>query len=401
MRRVPRSWIPFAFLLAGCAASGTPVVDVDVAGETGRSGIFDPSVEYAVVGGTGWLAYSTVSGPELPFGPNVETALARSDDGGATWQKVQTVNPVSGPAQVTLADGRTVDGHWTAEVPSLVHDPGDPAAPWKLFFHRIFRTVADDGSSAVEPAASWISLRTATDPGGTWSAEVDLFRGAVPPGGGSPQVNVSGLDPSLAHLLVYSEPGGFVRDGTIYLSLTGLVASGSDRIVLLASDDHAGTWRFVSSLLTSADAALLGHRDFDGTSIVEQDGRVFLLASPGSGGQVRNGTLVLEFDDLATGTLKRESGGAPIVLAHVIPDGGYDNPVGGGQADYHEGNTAGGLLLNQLSFAEAPMLFNIRQTGHAVIPTPEPRSGVLLLLGLGLTNSLVEGRSSKRRSRRR
>ncbi len=235
------------------------------------------------------------------------------------------------------------------------------------------------------PAASWIGYRTASDPAGSWSPEVALFQGAIPlPDSGSAQVNVSGLDASLGHLLLYSEPGAIAKGGTLYVSLTGLVQSGSDQIVMVASDDHAGSWRFVGAALSSQDASLLGYTDFDGTSIARQGGRTFLLASPGSPTRKRNGTLVFEFADLAAGTLVRDASGAPVVLAHVLPDGGYDNDVGGGQADYHEGNTAGGLLVNQLVLADLPSLFHIRQTG-AALPVPEPQAawlGALALAGL-------------------
>ncbi len=97
--------LPLVLALAAAAAA-LPLADVTVAGEKGNGGIYDPSVEYASVGGTGWLAYSAVSGPELPFGPNVQTHLAKSQDGGASWSFVQPINPSSAPTTHHRHPGR-------------------------------------------------------------------------------------------------------------------------------------------------------------------------------------------------------------------------------------------------------------------------------------------------------
>lgn len=341
-----------------------PLPKMVVAGDSPRGGLYDPTVEFAEGSSVGWLAYSAVSGSEDPYGPNVEIHLAKTEDAGATWTFVKEVNASSERTEVTLADGKKFRGQWNYEVPSLTHDPTDTAAPWKILYHRIFREIRADGSSANVPAASWIGMRTAVDPNQDWSDEVVLFRGLVPlPDGRTARVNLSRLDRSLKPLLVYSEPGVFASDGRLFVSLTGLIRSGSDRIVLLASDDNGATWRFVSTLLSRADAKRLGYKSFDGTSIVRQGERLLLLASPMSGRRRHSGTQVFEFEDLAKGTIVRGSEGAPAVRAHYLPPEGFDNPVGGGQADYHESNRAGGLLVNQLTLRDRPEIFQIRKTG--------------------------------------
>lgn len=139
--RLSTSLLTLGLALAAVAAGALPLTGLSVSGEAANNGIFDPSVEYAQVGSTGWLAYSAVSGPELPFGPNVETHLARSDDGGASWTFVQEINPSSAPTTVTLANGQTVQGQWNYEVPSLLYDPTDAAAPWKLSHLRLMARI--------------------------------------------------------------------------------------------------------------------------------------------------------------------------------------------------------------------------------------------------------------------
>ena len=108
-------------------------------GDRLQSGIYDPSVAYTSDGGTGWLAYSSITGDFKPVGPYVNTHLARSTDGGAHWQFVQALNTAAGATLVT-EDGKSLSGAWRYEVPSLVHDPADPdaSARWKLFVHRYF-----------------------------------------------------------------------------------------------------------------------------------------------------------------------------------------------------------------------------------------------------------------------
>ena len=391
IERIPRTTLLLVTMLALLGtgllptdpASATRLTPVVISGETvATHGIFDPSVEYASVGGPGWLSYSAVYGGGTPFGPNVETHIASTDDGGATWTFEQVVSP-SIPGQITRSDGSVADGFWNREVSSLVYDPDDPGREWKLFHHTVFRSVDPAGNQSQEPAHSWIGLRTASDPGGNWSPERRLFgSGPLPAAPFATEIAVNALDPSLSHLLVYSEPGAFAAKGTLFVSLTGLVASGSDRIILLASDDHGDSWRFVTTLLDGSDASALGFLSFDGTSIVEQAGRYFLLTTPRTTRLQHDGLVVFEFADLATGALVRDASGAPRVVAHVPVQSGLVSPVGAGQSDYHEGNSAGGVLFSQLDLGSAPAIFQFHQSGAPLI-TPEPSvAGMLLLAAL-------------------
>jgi hypothetical protein len=366
-----RRWRLFAvalWLTAGPAAAQPSYPELTVSGEVLTNGIFDPSVEYDGAGTTGWLAYSSVYGNVTPWGPHVETHLARSDDRGASWSFVQVVN--ASTAGTLIRPGReNLDGVWNAEVASLVHDPDDPGHEWKVFAHRIFRK-SEDGFTGEQnvPSHSWIALRSAPDPAGPWTAERALLSsGPLPPAPyNTVEVAINALDPSLADLLVYSEPGAFYRDGVLYLSLTGLTLDGADRIVLLASDDHGDSWRFVSSPLSNADAPPLGWESFDGSAIAAEEGRVFLLVTPGVPSLLHDGTLVLEFEDLAAGRLVRE-GGVPVVRKHVPLQHAFASERGAGQSDYHERNTAGGLLMPQINLPDFPRFFQIFETGERLV----------------------------------
>ena len=383
-----------AGLAGSVLAQTTPI---DIAGDDPTSGLFDPSVEYAPASTEGWLAYSAVFGPLLPWGPHVETHLARSLDGGSSWT-FETIAAPSTLDQLVNFDETLIDGAWNAETPSLVYDAADVGAEWKLFFHRIFRQSNDNFTVEQNlPAYSWIGMRTAASPAGPWSAERALLSSGPFPIAPYDVVEkaINALDPSLENMLVYSEPGAIVANETLYLSLTGLTSTGPDRIILLSSSDHGDSWEFVSTLLSPSEIASMGFDSLDGSAIVEDAGRFFLLATPEIAGVLHDGTIAIEFESLATGLLE-QNGGVPEIHLQIPAQPGLPTDLRGGQADYHEDNTAGGLMQPALQTALYPKFFTIANTGlRLVTPAQAPGLGgtkagviiVMILLGLaGIRN---------------
>jgi hypothetical protein len=343
------------------------------AGERPAGGLYDPSIAYTPDGRTGWLAYSSVTGDFKPIGEFVHTHLARSRDGGANWEFVKVLN-ASTNGVLALPGGQSLPGVWRYEVPTLVCDATDPdpARRWKLFVHRYFWAPKHDRMVAY----GWIALRTAADPAGEWSAEEPLFGAGASPRAPYHQtrVDLNALDRSLDRTIAYSEPGALAHEGRLYLSLTALTPRGfgvDHTIILVASDDHAQSWRFVSTLLTHGDAQALGSEFFDGSALAEDGGRFFVLAAPmlrKGPLEVHQGTAAFEFESLAQGRLRRDTKGAPVVATYFAPQPGIFSAVGAGQSTYHAANVNGGLIFPQFNLKAYPEVFQIFQTGRRIIP---------------------------------
>lgn len=335
---------------------------VMIRGEEASANIYDPSIEYTPDKLTGWLSYTEVEFSGLPTLAH-HINIARTDNAGAAWE-FKTRAFVSTAAQFTDSGGAIRNGTWRYEVSSLVHVPADAAAPWKLFSHRYFwdPAPAPNGTRVFE--YGWIAMRSAIDPAGPWGAEETLLGTfAFPRAPFSARINVSALDPSLADIVGISEPGALHRNGVLYLALVGATVSsgGVDRIFLLASDDFGVTWRFAGNLITSADAAALGATRYDGPSLVEVLGEVYLLATPERNGKTHDGTDVFRLANIATATLHR-AGGVPNIFSSIPRQTGFASAVGGGQSDYDEGNTIGGVLFPQITEETNPQFFQIFQT---------------------------------------
>ncbi len=281
-----------------------PYEKINIIGDSPLNGVYDPSLEYADE--IGWLAYSAVDGNAQPFGPNVHTHLAQSSDQGKTWRFVKTINESHNDTLNILGKGKE-KGVWRYEVPSIVYDPKDPGREWKLFFHKYFWTKKHDRLVQY----GWIGYRTASNPAGTWSDEIALFgAGRLPLAPfRSTRVDLHTLHQELKTSLVFTEPGVMESNGVLYMSLSGVTKNGDPTVFLLRSRNHARSWEYVGTLLTTRDGKGFGFDDFDGTSLAKNasGNDFYLLASPMTrerGVEKHNGTFMIQFENLEHGHSK-------------------------------------------------------------------------------------------------
>ena len=327
---------------------------INIVGEDHRNGLFDVSIEYDNAG-SGWLAYSRVEVPK-----HVQTHLAKSTDGGKTWKYAGAANR-SAEGSVVI-NGMTRKGVWRYETPTLLFDPQDIAARrWKLFVQRYLAMPPyQKGNSLFENG--WIEYKYAAIPAGPWSDAICPF--------GKPetncQVDLNSLHPDLKGNVFYNELGSIAVDGTIYLSMdasptpTGFGKWEHRKIVLVSSQDHGITWTYVGTLTNFDDASALGYRVLTGSSLVKENGRLFLLITPsGAKGlfaknRGHDGTLVVAFEDIRRARLERDVGGKPVVLNSFKVD-----LHSGGLSDYDEQNTWGGVLISQIDTLAKREFFQI------------------------------------------
>ncbi len=338
-------------------ADGSPFQQIRIIGDPQKNGIFDVSVEYGR-GKTGWLAYSRVELPKY-----VSTHLARSTDQGKTWRYVKTLNK-SFDHKLRVR-GRKVPGVWRYETSSLLYDSGDiPARRWKLFVQRYFNTPPHKAKNSLF-AAGWIEVRVAADPAGRWSKPKCLF-GKI---ARHCDLNINSLHPDLRAVSFYNEIGSLYHEGTIYLSLdasatpTGLGKWRKRKIVLIASNDHGKSWRFIGTLTSFKDAKDLGYLTLTGSSLVKRNNQPYLLVTPsgargfGKKNRAHDGTFVIEFVDIRRAQLKRDAKGKLVVSRRIKP-----TFHSGGLSDYHEKNVAGGIVFSELNPKAPPDVFKSYST---------------------------------------
>lgn len=347
-----------------------PYRQINIIGDSPKNGYFDPSMEYGP-DGTGWMAYSAIFGDAAPFGPNVETHVAKSLDRGKTWTFAAKIN-TSTAGEFRFPNGTIAKGTWNHEVPTLLYDAGDSGKEWKIFAHRVlFNKKRKKGQPHNALPSSTIIYRHAPHPTGPWSEARHLFSGKALPSeyAKDVQIKLNTLRSDLQKYVIFSELGSVVVDGTIYLSLTALKTDGSDKIILLASNDHAKTWRYIGVLLDRSDASSLGYRSFDGSSLVKIKERLYMFAAPMTrdrGFTSYNGMMVMEFEDISKSKLKRDSKGVVMVEYYVGPNQSIWSGNGGGTADYDEQNTAGGIVFPQMNMSDSPEIFQLFNTSYNI-----------------------------------
>lgn len=355
--------------------------NVVVSGEgvVSLNGIFDPAIWFPVeYGPRGWMTYSSCSGLMGAAAQFISCAVAETGDYGKTWQWRALVfasqnATVAGTGDFDPPPGQThIDAFWHYEVSTMIYDPNDADANkrYKMLSFRIFWTE----SQRNRPQFSWLVMKTAPTPRGTWSAEVAYLGTAAAEAttGRSFTHVLDDIDPALEGFNTFSEPCWLVVEGWLYLGFEPLSSAGSDGIHLIRSNDSGASWEYVGHLLPNADAVNMGFLSFSGGAMYSAAGRHFLMAVPGltpteadpetlqSEVVLHNGCMVFEIEDIAAAKLVRNhhNNGLPKVMRRFDRDVTLGSGAhGGGQAGYWPGCDA--IYYSQIDLYRVPKFANI------------------------------------------
>lgn len=325
--------------------TGDPHSEVNSAPDPFR-GYGDPSLEYDAATGTLWMAYSWLNtqvsdpGPPAVFDLGVRTRLARSDDHGASFTFVRTVNDM----QMEAHPDTGAMGWSTHEVSTLVKEPtGSWQIMWLKYFNP-FGTVP--GVDERQEFLYWRTTATTPDLLGDNSAVWGTFAATSPSWGAPFDFNTI---PELADCALQTEPALFAFNGETYLATSCLVADGTgrrtdlERIELL-QQTPAG-YSYVGTILDGQDAADLGVDTIEQADIsVARDGSILLVVTPIILGAdpAHQGCMVFSFDDFATASLARDTNGVAVPRAIITADG---NSLGPGLCTYDANSETGVLLV--------------------------------------------------------
>ncbi|MDP2205737.1 MAG: hypothetical protein Q8K65_05465 [Alphaproteobacteria bacterium] len=311
------------------AISGSPVY----------AGLLDPSV--ASNGTNRIMAYTSVS--LLANGSfGTEVMLSQGQTNCMHWTPLTSKmelrpDTLIGPDLLTPV----AHGAWRAETPSLVYDPADAGREWKLFAYRYFWS----GSAPLARLYSVIVMRYASNPlDADWSREQWILSAndKAPP---EPYANLTAtklnpLHPDLLDVYFYARPSVVNVDNVLVMSLSAFVQGkdSPDRIILLASTDHARSWRYLGTALRERDLAGMGaFTRLTGGSLFMKDKTMYLSAMLGTEDSDAVGAHILEFENASTASLRRDARNGSVAILNYLPT--QKTPpsrLGGGALAYND-----------------------------------------------------------------
>lgn len=335
--------------------------DVVIANDPGApAGIFDLSVEYPAGAPGGALTYSAVQATN-----SISTRIAVSDDAGATWTYVGSVNqsedtsvPVASTSQKGCP-GNVCSGRLIHEVSSVVYDADEPDLQkrWKVFTHSYLVGTGD----ALYRDLGYIGLYTSSEPlvPFTFEGKVLGWNSESTFSSEGALTNANSIQ-QLSDCILLTEPGALWRPGGVLDLAVGCATAQPNfpiRVELLRSFDHGKTFQYGGRLLEAADSYCLGGtRDqINAADLFFAGGKSYLVATPAGTipgfpdtGYYR-GCFVFP---LATGgaAVERDGNGAPVVTRVLDSSDGRFT----GACSASDGASALGYVVHELASSGAP-----------------------------------------------
>jgi len=339
-------------------------------------GIYDPSVTYDTKQKALWMAYSAINksmDPKRAGVPDISIHMANSFDKGKKWSYSHNLF-TSKQDELIQPDGSLSNksGMWRYESASLVYDESDEKKPWKVYAYKYFWTgdiaEARKYSAIVYKEAETLNMNT-------WSDEKWLFtahRGLLPsPYSSLIQTHLNELHPSLKDVKYYGEIGALAAsNGVLLMTLTAFnETSHPEKIILIGSLDKGKSWNYLGTPITSDDAKHFG--DFtrvNGSSLVEQNKRLYLMVSLGNKKTEHFGTHIFPFANAPKGLLKRDEDNVPVPVKVIKPiDSNLLGTYGGGQSTYHPELRNAGILMPQMMMDGSTSPFRVYKTRKTIL----------------------------------
>lgn len=337
-------------------------------------GLSDPTIQLDPNSERLWLAYSRPSIHVTAQGPTtrVESYLAHSDDGGATWRSDgvlwaarEATNPVNGDP-----------GFIDTEVPNFLPMEVDGQVLWLGARLELF--VPSGRALGQRPITSFrIVVSAAESPAGLANADTQsLAAEGTVAAWGSSQV-LSGLDSSLSDCVAWNEPALLAEDETLYLALRCLALGPGGTpdvtrspIVVFATEpaeaDPTWEWRYVGELAGTEEATELGGKGVTQIDFARsRDGALLAILTPDDWSAehsefVHYGIRVIELESIEPPALKHDAEGKLVVRA--IISASDQEPLGPGAAAYHPASETGVLLMRRI-ISEASLIASVHATG--------------------------------------
>jgi hypothetical protein len=165
------------------------------------------------------------------------------------------------------------------------------------------------------------------------------------------QYHLNDFDPSLKDMFFYSRPSASVVNGIIYMTLSAFHKEDNtpDRVIMLASSDHASTWHYIGTLLQKDDAPKMGpYTKLGGGTLIQKKGQLYFSAVFGDDKTFALGSFVIPFEDPSKALLKKDKKtGMPAIINFIPRVSVQPAPEGGGYAAYSD--LCKGLYVSEFS----------------------------------------------------
>lgn len=321
-----------------------------LAGRQDYKSFYDPAIASNTAADENYLVYNNMR-YNIESIPETSIDIASSKAPCTSWVYKKTLfrshkDELIAPNGIDML----ATGEARYETPSIVYDPQDKGREWKVFVYRYFW--AENLKFAQR--YSMIAMKTSSDPvNGEWSTEEWVLSAApdFPPSPYQEMVaaHINALDKSLMGFISYGRPSVINVDNTLYMSLSAFTGGMMpEKIILLSSKDHAKSWQYRGTVMSTAQIKKYGdYTKLGGGTLLVENGKLYLAAVFGNKENNGMGTFIFAFDDIAKASLQL-SDGAPKLLRHIKNQSLSPSKNGGGYAAYVDACNHG-VMVSELS----------------------------------------------------